>query len=70
MSPQPETHHHLFDTALGTCAVAWNARGLVGVQLPERDSAGTERRLAARVHSGGPATPPVWVRTLIEDIRS
>jgi len=24
----------LFDTTIGVCAVAWNARGLIGVQLP------------------------------------
>jgi methylated-DNA-[protein]-cysteine S-methyltransferase len=69
MSPQLETHHHVFDTALGTCAVAWNARGLVGVQLPERDSGATERRLARRVDSRGSAVPPAWVQTLIENIR-
>src|SRR4029078_5216725 len=34
-------HHHLFDTAIGTCGVAWNARGLCGVQLPDKDRAAT-----------------------------
>jgi methylated-DNA-[protein]-cysteine S-methyltransferase len=69
MNPVPEVHHHLFDTALGPCAVAWNGRGLVGVQLPERDGATTERRLAARIHSDGPASPPEWVCHLVDDIR-
>jgi methylated-DNA-[protein]-cysteine S-methyltransferase len=62
------THHHLFDTALGVCGVAWRARGLVGVQLPEKDRAATERRLASKCGStAGP--PPPWVDTLIADIR-
>ncbi|HJS02066.1 MAG TPA: cysteine methyltransferase, partial [Variovorax sp.] len=25
----------LFDTAIGACGIAWGARGIVGVQLPE-----------------------------------
>jgi methylated-DNA-[protein]-cysteine S-methyltransferase len=61
-------HYHLFDTALGLCGVAWNGRGLVGVQLPEKDAAATERRLAAKSR-GTTARPPAWVAALIEDIR-
>src|SRR5881394_101443 len=47
------THHHLFDTAIGECGVAWNPRGLVGVQLPEKDRGQTELRLAVKCHSTG-----------------
>jgi len=39
--------YHLFDTTIGTCGVVWSARGLLRVQLPERDRRSTERRLAA-----------------------
>ncbi len=34
---QPVISHCVFDTAIGTCGVAWSARGLVAVQLPARD---------------------------------
>jgi methylated-DNA-[protein]-cysteine S-methyltransferase len=61
-------HYHLFDTRLGLCGVAWNGRGLVGVQLPEKDGGATERRLAAK-SQGTPAEPPAWAAALIEDIR-
>jgi methylated-DNA-[protein]-cysteine S-methyltransferase len=61
-------HHHLFDTAIGLCGVAWNARGLVGVQLPEKDRETTERRLAAKSH-GTTVDPPPWVAALIVDIQ-
>jgi methylated-DNA-[protein]-cysteine S-methyltransferase len=61
--------HHVFDAAIGPCGVAWNARGLVGVQLPEANRAATERRLAARSESGGSAEPPPWVATVIADIQ-
>jgi methylated-DNA-[protein]-cysteine S-methyltransferase len=62
------TRYHLFDTALGLCGVAWNSRGLVGVQLPEKDRDATVRRLAAK-SQGTPAEPVAWVAALIEDIR-
>ena len=62
-------HHHIFDTAIGPCGVAWNARGLVGVQLPEKDRAATERRLAAKVGSAGAAEPPASVATVVADIQ-
>jgi len=63
-----ETHHHLFDTTLGICGVAWNARGLAAVQLPEKDAAATARRLASKCGSAGAAEAPTWVEALIADI--
>lgn len=60
--------HCIFDTAIGTCGVAWSARGLVAVQLPERDRAGTERRLVARSRSAGAAALPPHIAALIADI--
>jgi methylated-DNA-[protein]-cysteine S-methyltransferase len=61
-------HYHLFDTAIGQCGVAWNGRGLIGVQLPEKDLETTGRRLAAKSGST-PGEPPAWVMSLIGDIR-
>ncbi|MBX9774887.1 MAG: methylated-DNA--[protein]-cysteine S-methyltransferase [Xanthobacteraceae bacterium] len=61
-------HHHVFDTAIGPCGVAWSARGLVAVQLPEQDIAATERRLAAKANSAGTAEPPPAVAAAIAGI--
>jgi methylated-DNA-[protein]-cysteine S-methyltransferase len=61
--------HHLFDTAIGECGVAWNSRGLVGVQLPEKDRGATELRLARKCHSTSAAAVPPWVQSLIADIQ-
>jgi methylated-DNA-[protein]-cysteine S-methyltransferase len=66
--PTP-VRHHIFDTAIGPCGVAWNARGLSGVQLPEKDRAATERRLAAKAASVGAAEPPPSVVTVVADIQ-
>ena len=62
-------HHHVFPTALGICGVAWCERGLAALQLPEADRQATERRLAARSASAGPADPPRSVATLIADVQ-
>jgi len=65
--------HCVFDTAIGTCGVAWSERGLMAVQLPARDRAATERRLIARTHSTrtrstGAAAPTPAIAALIADI--
>jgi methylated-DNA-[protein]-cysteine S-methyltransferase len=63
------TQHHLFDTAIGECGVAWNPRGLVGVQLPEKDRGQTELRLAVKCRSTHAADVPPWVQPVISDIQ-
>ena len=62
-------HHHVFDTALGPCGVAWNERGLTAVQLPEKDRASTERRLAAKAASTGAVEPPPAIAAVVADIQ-
>jgi len=64
----PVISHCVFDTTIGPCGIAWSARGLVAVQLPERDRAATERRLIARSRSAGVAAPPPRIAALIGDI--
>lgn len=44
--------YQLFDTAFGTCAIAWSELGLTRVQLPEATPAETE----SRVRDGGTLT--------------
>jgi len=63
------THHCLFDTAIGECGIAWNPRGLVGVQLPEKDRGQTELRLAVKCHSTGTDDVPPWIQSVISDIQ-
>jgi methylated-DNA-[protein]-cysteine S-methyltransferase len=38
----------LFPTAIGECAIAWGAQGLVAVQLPEANAQSTRARLLRR----------------------
>ena len=58
----------LFDTAIGACAIAWGKRGIVGVQLPERDAAATARRIARRHADAVETRPPPGIDLAIGDI--
>lgn len=58
----------LFDTALGPCGLAWNTRGIAGVQLPEADEARTRARLLRRFSGAEPAHPPPDVQRAVDDI--
>jgi len=60
--------HCVFDSAIGTCGVAWSEGGLMAVQLPARDRAATERRLIARCGSTAASAPPPEIAALIADI--
>lgn len=57
----------LFDTAIGRCGIAWGARGVTAVHLPERDDEATR----ARLPEGFPAAdPPPEVRDAVAEIRA
>jgi methylated-DNA-[protein]-cysteine S-methyltransferase len=58
----------MFDTAVGRCAIAWSARGITGVQLPERDDATTRARLLKRNAGAREAAPPPEIARAIDDI--
>jgi len=47
-----------FETAIDPCALAWNERGIAGVQLPESDAAATRRRVLERFPEAQVAKPP------------
>jgi methylated-DNA-[protein]-cysteine S-methyltransferase len=56
----------LFETALGTCAVAWNDVGLTGVWLPEVHADASRRRVARRCAGAIEATPSGAVANAVE----
>ena len=58
----------LFDTAVGRCGIAWSARGIVGVQLPERHDSATRARLVQRYPDACETSPPSPVQQVIDDI--
>lgn len=58
----------LFDTAIGSCGIVWNARGLTGVQLPKKDEAATRARVQQRYPSAVEAAPSPQVQEAIDGI--
>jgi methylated-DNA-[protein]-cysteine S-methyltransferase len=58
----------LFDTALGRCGIAWGARGVLAVQLPERSDDATRARLLRRAPAAREAPPPDLVRAAVAAI--
>ncbi|HXD75395.1 MAG TPA: methylated-DNA--[protein]-cysteine S-methyltransferase, partial [Vicinamibacterales bacterium] len=61
----------LFDTAIGSCAIAWNDRGVVAFQLPEGSSSTTRRTLVSRLKDAVEAPfdsaqgKPAWIQRVI-----
>jgi methylated-DNA-[protein]-cysteine S-methyltransferase len=58
----------LFATAIGTLGVAWSARGIAGVFLPEASDAATRRRIARRFPGARESVPPADVRRALDAI--
>ena len=58
----------LFDTAIGRCAIAWSAQGILAVQLPEADERRTRARLLRRARAATEQPPPPAVHEAIDRI--
>jgi methylated-DNA-[protein]-cysteine S-methyltransferase len=63
-----ETGFAVFDTAIGPCGIAWNGRGITGVQLPEGSQHGTRARLRRRFPDAREAPPPAPVQRAIDGV--
>ena len=60
--------YSLFETAIGTCGIVWTARGVCGMQLPEKDAAATLARVHRRHPGAVEASPPPAIRRAIDGI--
>jgi methylated-DNA-[protein]-cysteine S-methyltransferase len=58
----------LFETAIGSCALIWRARGVAGVQLPEADGRATRARVRRRFPGALESELPPGVRDAIDGI--
>jgi methylated-DNA-[protein]-cysteine S-methyltransferase len=63
-----ETGFALFDTAIGACGIAWSARGIAGVQLPEGSPHDTRAQLRRRFPDARETPPTVPVQRAIEGV--
>jgi methylated-DNA-[protein]-cysteine S-methyltransferase len=58
----------LFDTAIGTCGIAWGDAGVRAVQLPGADARQTVARLQRRAPGAVPADPTAAVRRAVDGV--
>jgi methylated-DNA-[protein]-cysteine S-methyltransferase len=58
----------LFQTALGSCAVVWNERGIVRSFLPVENEAAARNAVTRRAPDAQEAAPPPGIREAIEGI--
>ncbi len=59
--------YHLFETAIGWIGIAWSARGISRLLLPQRDRDAMERKLAAS--DAIPAPPPAHILAVIDKVK-
>ena len=62
---KPATGFCVFDTAIGTCGLAWSERGVVGAQLPEGDREATRARMGRRFPGVPEAQPPALMQSVV-----
>ncbi len=58
----------LFETPIGTCALAWGPRGLIGASLPAKSAAASRATMHKRFPEAVETAPPVEVQAVIDDI--
>jgi methylated-DNA-[protein]-cysteine S-methyltransferase len=61
-------HFTIFDTAIGSCGIAWGERGIVAVQLPMSNEEKTRKRIHQRFGDIEETAPPAAVRGAIDGI--
>jgi methylated-DNA-[protein]-cysteine S-methyltransferase len=64
------SHFAVFDTAIGWCGIAWNARGVMGFQLPESSAEATAARLSRRFPDAEAAPPSAAIAEVIVRVKA
>jgi methylated-DNA-[protein]-cysteine S-methyltransferase len=67
--PPRSMHYAVFDSAIGTCGVAWSDAGVTRFQLPEASPEATEKRLQGSPDGPSRQAPPPAVAHAIADLQ-
>ena len=67
--PPRSMHYAVFDSAIGTCGVAWSDAGVTRFQLPEASPEATEKRLRGSPDGPSRQAPPPAVAHAIADLQ-
>jgi methylated-DNA-[protein]-cysteine S-methyltransferase len=63
---QAAQSYHVFETAMGFCAIAWSDAGVSRFQLPTRTAEAAERLMRRRALGAEPGAPPENVAAVVE----
>jgi methylated-DNA-[protein]-cysteine S-methyltransferase len=63
---QTAQSYHVFETAMGFCAIAWSNAGVSRFQLPTRTAEATERLMRRRAFGAEPGAPPESIAAVVE----
>ena len=58
----------VFESPIGACAIAWNAKGIAGFQLPAPTAESTRARMQQRWTGAVESAPPPGVQRVIERV--
>ena len=58
----------IFDSPIGACGIAWNAKGIAGFQLPSATAQATRSRLQKRWTEAIESAPPPGVQRVIDRV--
>jgi methylated-DNA-[protein]-cysteine S-methyltransferase len=58
-------HYHVFETAMGFCAIAWGDAGVVRFQLPTKSAEAAERLIRRRAPGADPEAPSDEVAAVV-----
>ena len=62
---QAARRYHVFETAMGFCAIAWSDAGIVRFQLPAKSAEAAERLIRRRAFGAEPGAPPEDVAPVV-----
>jgi methylated-DNA-[protein]-cysteine S-methyltransferase len=63
---QAAQRYHLFEAAMGFCAIAWSDAGVARFQLPTKSAEAAERLIHRRAPSAAPGVLPAGIATVVE----
>ena len=58
-------HYHIFETAMGFCAIAWSDAGVARFQLPTKTTEAAERLMRRRAFGAEPGAPPEDIAAVV-----
>jgi methylated-DNA-[protein]-cysteine S-methyltransferase len=58
--------YHVFETAMGFCAIAWSDTGVARFQLPTKSAEAADRLMRRRAFGAEPGAPPENIAAVVE----